>query len=120
MESPEKCDESVDLVIDEDDFVIITDEDIKSNTHWNGPLQNITDTSEGMDFSKYGAPNQKMNKNDDEDLSQKNDESIEDQIIKVQKDFEHWTELRRDTISNLREIADYIGRYKNIIMYKWY
>ena len=79
MELPEKTDKSVDLVLDEEDFVIITDEDIKSNIHLDELIENI------------------------------NDVSIEDQIIKVEKDFEHWTELRRDTISKLREIADYIG-----------
>ena len=38
------------------------------------------------------------------------DERIEHQIIKIEKDFKRWTELRRTTISNLREIAEYIGK----------
>ena len=109
MELPRKSNESVDLILDEEDFVIITDADINSNELLNRSIENLDETSEGTYNLNDGAPNKRMNENDQESLSQKSDESIDDQIIKVEKDFEHWTELRRDTISKLQEIADYIG-----------
>ena len=45
------------------------------------------------------------------------DESIENQILKIEKDFKHWTKLRRTTISNLREIAEYIGKFNRGIQF---
>ena len=72
------------LDIDEDGFVLISEGEVKSTN-----MLNILS----------------------EELSENHDDkSIENQILKIEKDFKHWTELRRITISNLRDIADYIGK----------
>ena len=80
----DKSSETLSPDVEEDDFVMVSKSDINANN----VLKELSD---------------ELNKNYD-------DESIENQILKIEKDFKHWTELRRNTISNLREIAEYIGK----------
>ena len=72
------------LDIDEDGFVLVSEGEIKS-------------------VNMLNILSEELSENYD-------DKSIENQILKIEKDFKHWTELRRITISNLRDIADYIGK----------
>ena len=80
----DKSSEPLSPDVEEDDFVMISESDI-----------NTTNVLKEM--------SEELNEHCD-------DESIENQILKIEKDFKHWTELRRTTISNLREIAEYIGK----------
>ena len=43
-------------------------------------------------------------------------ENIDDQILKIEKEFDEWIKLRRDTVAKLRDIADYIGAYFAILL----
>lgn len=70
------------LDIDEDGFVLVSEGEVKS-------------------VNMLNILSEELSENYD-------DKSIENQILKIEKDFKHWTELRRITISNLRDIADYI------------
>ena len=72
------------LDIDEDGFVLVSEGEVKS-------------------VNMLNILSEELSENYD-------DKSIENQILKIEKDFKHWTELRRITISNLRDIADYIGK----------
>ena len=44
----------------------------------------------------------------DEDQCEQ-EESLDEQLIRIAKEFSEWINLRSDTITKLREIADYIG-----------
>ena len=77
--------ESTNQNIDEDGFVVISESDMKTTN-----MLNIEEALEELEENC-------------------DDKSIETQILQIEKDFKHWAELRRTTILNLRDIADYIG-----------
>ena len=78
--------ESTNPNIEEDGFVVISESDIKTT--------NMLKIEEALE---------ELEENCD-------DKSIETQILQIEKDFKHWAELRRTTILNLQDIADYIGK----------
>ena len=109
MDIATKSNESLDSVLDEEDFVIITDDDIKLKKLFGESIDDKTESQQHISNANEQLAKIRVDEKDQETTYQENDESIDDQIIRVEKDFELWTELRRDTISKLREIADYIG-----------
>ena len=98
----------------EGEFVIITKKDIELLDDSNevckdsGAIEDVKSILELTACSNLDE-NRNLNESNEEDETLFNNEGIVNQILKLEKDFEHWTNLRRDTISKLREIADYIG-----------
>lgn len=91
-------------VLVEDEFVLITKSDLseKLDKHevYIDENESANDIDTNDQLSLYGDGNH----------TPLDDDTIENQIIQVEKEFEHWTKLRRDTILKLREIAEYIGK----------
>ena len=45
-----------------------------------------------------------------------NEKTIQQLILRLDKDLKEWTKLRRRTISKLRDIAEYIGKRNHLEM----
>ena len=103
--------------IEGDDFVIVTDKDIEPRRGCEIlPTKNEIDISENI---KSGDNNNAENSiaKTEMDVSENphDSENVDDQILKIEKEFDEWIKLRRDTVSRLRDIAEYIGRYAVVL-----
>ena len=100
----------------DDESVILTDGDIKLLRAHMEPNKNLEITTKDnyiakRIMSRYQIcyiENTNFHENNEKTQCLSEDKGIRNQILKIEKDFEHWTKLRRDTISKLREVAEYI------------
>ena len=91
-------------VLDEDEFVLITKSDLSEEICKDKVHRDENDLLNNIESSDQLNPYNKENH------ILLEDDTIENQIIQIEKEFKHWTNLRRDTILKLREIAEYIGK----------
>ena len=91
-------------VLVEDEFVLITESDLSEELEKHTVFIDETESLNDIDS------NDQLSLHSNENHTSLDDDTIENQIIQVEKEFEHWTKLRRDTILKLREIAEYIGK----------
>ena len=91
-------------VLVEDEFVLITKSDIFEQLNNHAVYIDKNESANDIDS------NDQLSLHGNENHTSLDDDTIENQIIQVEKEFEHWTKLRRDTILKLREIAEYIGK----------
>ena len=105
MESnSEEKDKMCDPVLVEDEFVLITESDLSEELERHTVFIDEKESLNDIDS------NDQLTLHCNENHTSLDDDTIENQIIQVEKEFEHWTKLRRDTILKLREIAEYIGK----------
>ena len=100
----EEKDKICNPVLVEDEFVLITKSDLSEELNKHAVYINEYESVNDIE------PNDQLSVRDKENHTSLDDDTIENQIIQVEKEFEHWTKLRRDTILKLREIAEYIGK----------
>ena len=105
-------------VIDDDDFVIVSDRDIKSDRGCEIlPTINEMNTLESFKSDSHNNAKNNRSRAGMEVCEDPCDgENIDDQILKIEKEFDEWIKLRRDTVAKLRDIADYIGTYFVILL----
>ena len=101
MEHNNSKNESEDVTLNEDEYVVVTENDIK--------ISNIQTKSEKAESEDNDVLTTTLCENKEEQYALSTDDGIDIQILEVEKEFEEWTKLRRDTILKLRDIADYIG-----------
>ena len=105
MESnSEEKDKMCDPVLVEDEFVLITKSDLSEQLDKHAVYIDENESTNDIESHDQVSLHNKENH------TSLDDDTIENQIIQVEKEFEHWTKLRRDTILKLREIAEYIGK----------
>ena len=109
MEHNNSKNEPEDVTLNEDEYVVVTENDIKISNIQIMPGENLNKKSEKAESEDNDVLTTTLCENKEEQYALSTDDGIDIQILEVEKEFEEWTKLRRDTILKLRDIADYIG-----------